>query len=290
MKYALILLSFIFVSFNSVSFSQHIMLKGKVYDLDNKDPLIGASLTIKGTRIGTSVDIDGNYILTVKTGDVIVVSYMGYITQEWEANSSEKDFIMDIDCSAIHWDGYKIFRRHSLSFSPLYADKNSTWGAMLKYKYYFERFSCNEYGNSITKRLTSLLSPSISYIRPDIENDNNQILAVGVIDKGHSFYIKPIRHSFSVYGTAGYYFEFDKKMKHRSNSFKFDINLNLHKIRLNEKYNLSFDTGYSFFVNARQYNNVFFAVSLNSNSGYMIGGDGCSHRKSKCKWYDKYIF
>jgi len=44
-------------------------------------PLIGANIMIQGTTTGTISDIDGNYELAAKTGDVLVFSYVGYEDQ-----------------------------------------------------------------------------------------------------------------------------------------------------------------------------------------------------------------
>ena len=47
------------------------------------EPVIGASVIIKGTTNGTITDFDGNFILEgVKKGDVIVISFVGYHTLE----------------------------------------------------------------------------------------------------------------------------------------------------------------------------------------------------------------
>ncbi len=55
---------------------------GKVTD-SKGEPLIGASILVKGTSTGTVADIDGNYSLTVPSGsEVLVVSYTGFTTQE----------------------------------------------------------------------------------------------------------------------------------------------------------------------------------------------------------------
>lgn len=294
MKYIRLILLFIFISFSSATYSQYITVKGTLYDAYDKETIIAASLTTKRSNYTTQSDVDGKYSLTVQIGDTIVVSYFGYKKQQWKAVEAQKDFFMDVDCASITWDGYTIFRKHGLSVSTLYATKNASWGTAIKYQHYFEPFSCDDYGNSITRRLGAFFAPSISYIRPNLQNNDSQLLAIGLIDKGRTFIIKPIRSSLAVYGTAGYYFDFDKNMKHRSNNFKFDINLNVWKLKLklNQLYNLTFSTGYSFFINSTKYNNVFLSVSLNKNDGYMIGGDGCSHRapKPKCKWYDKIFF
>ena len=49
---------------------------------DAQGPIIGASVVVKGTSTGVATDIDGNFTLNVKDGATIVVSYIGYVTQE----------------------------------------------------------------------------------------------------------------------------------------------------------------------------------------------------------------
>jgi TonB-linked SusC/RagA family outer membrane protein len=50
---------------------------------DDGDPLIGASVAVKGAAAGTRTDINGKYTVTVPTGsDVLVFTYTGYQTQE----------------------------------------------------------------------------------------------------------------------------------------------------------------------------------------------------------------
>lgn len=55
-------------------------LKGKVIDAYG-EPLIGVNVTIKGSTLGTITDFDGNFTLGVDDGDVIEVSYIGFIAQ-----------------------------------------------------------------------------------------------------------------------------------------------------------------------------------------------------------------
>ena len=56
-------------------------VSGRIVD-DTGEALIGASVTIKGTSTGTVTDIDGNYSLSVSEGAVLVISYVGFTTQE----------------------------------------------------------------------------------------------------------------------------------------------------------------------------------------------------------------
>jgi len=56
------------------------IVKGMVVDTQG-EPIIGASVTIKGGTVGTITDIDGNFSLTVPAGSQIVVSFIGYTRQ-----------------------------------------------------------------------------------------------------------------------------------------------------------------------------------------------------------------
>ena len=50
--------------------------------VDSEGPVIGATVMEKGTSNGTVTDLDGNFVLEVKPGATLIVSYVGYKTQE----------------------------------------------------------------------------------------------------------------------------------------------------------------------------------------------------------------
>ena len=52
---------------------------------DSQGPLIGATVMEKGTQNGTVTDFEGNFSLSVKPGATLVISYVGYETQEVKA-------------------------------------------------------------------------------------------------------------------------------------------------------------------------------------------------------------
>ena len=54
---------------------------------DAEGPVIGATVMEKGTSNGTVTDIDGKFSLNVKPGATLVVSYVGYKTQEFVVGS-----------------------------------------------------------------------------------------------------------------------------------------------------------------------------------------------------------
>ncbi|WP_278625483.1 TonB-dependent receptor [Parabacteroides gordonii] len=55
---------------------QAVTVKGTVKDSEN-NPVIGATVVVKGTTIGTTTDIDGNYTINVNPGQVLEFSYVG---------------------------------------------------------------------------------------------------------------------------------------------------------------------------------------------------------------------
>lgn len=73
----------------SSALAQSITVKGQVLDAKSKEPLIGVSVLEKGTTNGTITDFDGNYVLNVAKGRILVFSYVGYTTQE---NRSQPTF------------------------------------------------------------------------------------------------------------------------------------------------------------------------------------------------------
>ena len=63
------------------AFSQNITVKGVVKDATGES-VIGASVVQKGTSNGIITDIDGNFTLNVPSNSTIVISFVGYKTQE----------------------------------------------------------------------------------------------------------------------------------------------------------------------------------------------------------------
>lgn len=66
--------------------AQSLAIKGVVKDVTG-EPIIGASVFEKGTSNGIITDLDGNFSLQVKRGSVLVISFIGYKTQEITVNS-----------------------------------------------------------------------------------------------------------------------------------------------------------------------------------------------------------
>jgi TonB-linked SusC/RagA family outer membrane protein len=76
-----------FLCFSAATFAQ---VKGTVVDGSTGMTLPGVNILVKGTQTGTSSDMDGNFAIDAKTGDVLVFSYIGYASQEVAASASMK--------------------------------------------------------------------------------------------------------------------------------------------------------------------------------------------------------
>ncbi len=57
-----------------------ITIKGKVFDVDDKSPIVGAVVKVAGSTKGAVTDKEGNFSLEVSVGDRIEVMYVGYDT------------------------------------------------------------------------------------------------------------------------------------------------------------------------------------------------------------------
>lgn len=68
--------------------AQSLTVTGVVMAEGDPDPVIGANIMVKGTTNGTITDFDGNFSLQAKSGDVLLISYMGYKSQEVKATAS----------------------------------------------------------------------------------------------------------------------------------------------------------------------------------------------------------
>jgi TonB-linked SusC/RagA family outer membrane protein len=75
--------SFLFLlCFNFFGLAQF-EVSGKVSDRNNM-PLSGANILLRGTAVGTQTDFDGNFKLSASVGDVLMISYLGFLPQEVE--------------------------------------------------------------------------------------------------------------------------------------------------------------------------------------------------------------
>ena len=71
------------------------IIKGVVGD-GNNEPLIGATVKVKGTNIVTVTDMDGNFELEVPSGAELVVSYIGFNDQTVKISGSKSKYDVEL--------------------------------------------------------------------------------------------------------------------------------------------------------------------------------------------------
>jgi len=73
------------------------IVNGTVKDASTGELLPGASVLVKGTTMGVSTDFDGNFQIQASEGDVLVVSYIGFLTQEVTVSSTVLEVLLQVD-------------------------------------------------------------------------------------------------------------------------------------------------------------------------------------------------
>jgi len=79
--------------------AQQTALTGKVTDRSTGESLPGVSIAIKGTTNGTITNMDGQFTINVKRGDVLQFSFVGYKTQE-ATMQGQKTLTIALDVNA----------------------------------------------------------------------------------------------------------------------------------------------------------------------------------------------
>ncbi|MEO6719070.1 MAG: TonB-dependent receptor [Ferruginibacter sp.] len=76
-------------------------ITGKVFDATNSQPLIQASITVKGTGTGVATTSDGKFSITLPAGaKTITASYVGYQSQTVDVQGASTDFSIGLQPSS----------------------------------------------------------------------------------------------------------------------------------------------------------------------------------------------
>lgn len=78
----------------SLSAMAQTTVKGTVVD-EAGQPVIGATVIVKGTTIGTTTGVDGDFQLPVPAKGVMEVSFLGYVSQEVENLNNPKVVLIE---------------------------------------------------------------------------------------------------------------------------------------------------------------------------------------------------
>ncbi len=83
----------VFALLASIVATSQTTFTGSVFD-ENNVPLPGASVVIKGSSTGVATDFDGNFEIELPSeSEILVVSYIGYITQEFNTSGQTSGII-----------------------------------------------------------------------------------------------------------------------------------------------------------------------------------------------------
>lgn len=88
-KYQYTLSLFFFILFTLGLQAQNISVSGSVTDESN-EPLIGVTVKIDGSTVGTVTDFDGKFELSCPSGSIAEFSYIGYVTKKQAVQSNMK--------------------------------------------------------------------------------------------------------------------------------------------------------------------------------------------------------
>lgn len=77
-------------------------ISGRILDARSGEPLIGASVMVKGSSIGTVADVNGAYSISIPAkGGILQISFIGYRQMESPITSSQMDFRLEEDVRAL---------------------------------------------------------------------------------------------------------------------------------------------------------------------------------------------
>ena len=90
----------LFSLFSIMATAQEQKASGTVSDREGA-PIIGATIVEKGTRNATVTDIEGRFTLQVRKGAVLVISYIGYKSQDVKPTNDPMRIILDEEANGI---------------------------------------------------------------------------------------------------------------------------------------------------------------------------------------------
>lgn len=94
---------------------------GQVFDSKDGSSLIGCTVRVKGKQTATITDVNGNYSITAKPGDILIISYVGYETVEVPVGSKKATQVYMTDDSVLMDDvvvtGYQTLKKFNVTGS-----------------------------------------------------------------------------------------------------------------------------------------------------------------------------
>ena len=100
-KFTAAIMAFLFIHFTYLCNAQTIPISGSVLSQDNT-PIAGATVLVKGKKTGTKTDANGTFTITANKGDVLVISSVGYTTQQVRVDGNSVSVTLPITESTLN--------------------------------------------------------------------------------------------------------------------------------------------------------------------------------------------
>lgn len=97
-----LLLAFCLLMGSVAASAQTLTVTGTVTSASDGEPLIGASVTVKGANEGATTDIDGNYSIKVNPGTTLTFSYVGFSPRDIKVTGNRLDVALQENAESLN--------------------------------------------------------------------------------------------------------------------------------------------------------------------------------------------
>src|SRR5579871_1266311 len=197
------ILSWLMLSLPLAAFrpSQQIVITGKVVDAGNGNPIAGVTITIKGSKTGTSTLADGSFSITVPNEkSILIISAVGYDRQQLKVTIDKKPLLVKLKASVQKLEevvvvGYGTASKEDIvdysaptvSSSAYYSPSPQLMGKVAglnvqsrsrvkqiaddanKFNRYNNNFNTEEYDNIIENRFLTVMDNPLSTFSIDVD-------------------------------------------------------------------------------------------------------------------------
>ncbi len=143
-------------------------IQGRVTD-EKGNPLLGATVLIKGTTKGTTTDVNGNYAIKVPVGSVLVFSFVGFQKQEITISVEDTEINVVMEQKAAELGEFTVI---STGYQLIKPEQSTGSIATMQTKEYDSRINTTDFLTGLENRLPGLL------INNDIEFEEDNLFQI----------------------------------------------------------------------------------------------------------------
>lgn len=77
-------------------YAQNVRVSGHVLSLPDGEPVVGASVIVKGAKAGVVTDIDGAFTISAPVGSTLNVTYIGFTPREFKVSGPASDVVINL--------------------------------------------------------------------------------------------------------------------------------------------------------------------------------------------------